>query len=36
MGSGRIHKKMSLASEPFGGKRGIMGTVDAHEDDEHE
>ena len=27
---------MFLASEPFGGNLGIMGTVNAHEDDEHE
>ena len=29
-------KKMSLASEPFGGNMGITGTVNAHEDDERE
>jgi len=27
---------MSSASEPFGGNMAIMGTVNAHEDDEHE
>jgi len=27
---------MSAAREPFGGKRGIRGTVNAHADDEHE
>ncbi len=29
-------QEMSPQSEPFGGKRGIIGTVNAHEDDEHE
>jgi len=31
-----FYKKMSPAREPFGGNMGIMGTVNAHEDDEHE
>ena len=35
-GSARIRRKMSPASEPFGGNMGIMGTVNAYEDDEHE
>jgi RNA polymerase sigma-70 factor, ECF subfamily len=31
-----VCKKMSPVREPFGGNMGIKGTVNAHEDDEHE